>query len=586
MQTLYKNPSQTIDNLCIGSIIEVDGVNIVAELDKKIKDLTRIFEGNTYYIGQFGSIIKIHFGRRILYGYVSRLRMKSEITELGINSVDDKDARVIEFSLFGEGEWHNVNDTWKLKFERGISNFPLPLQKVYLTPSSELKQVFSSAEELTNLIRIGTYSGTANTSCLADLNELLGKHTAILGSTGSGKSGAVTVLLKSILEKNKDFAAWHPRIVILDPHNEYSRAFKGNCKSYSTDNDNLKLPYWLLNLDELSSLLLESNAPIQKNILKEHLLKQRILIAKSFKINENKITVDSPIPFEIEKLKAEIIAKRPTTAAERKPYDSLIAKIEMLCDDSRFNFLMENWTSGTDDIAKIFSQFISNEAAVHIIDLSGIPNEVAGIVSSVIARTLFNFKVWETAAEREGNPILLVCEEAHRYVPNHGEAQYHAAQEAIKRIAKEGRKYGLSLMLVSQRPSELESTVLSQSNSWLVLRLTNETDREYVKGILPDSLTGLTKSLSGLRKREAIFVGLAALIPSKILLNFLKEDERPKSNDIDFITGWQKPVYEDEQILQIINRWRLQTKEIDTTNEKAATIGPEVAPNEDDKQPV
>jgi hypothetical protein len=564
MQTLYKNPAQTIDNLGIGKIIEVDGVNIVAELDKQIRDLTRIFEGNTYYIGQFGSIIKIHFGRRILYGYVSRLRMKSEIIELGINNSDEKDARVIEFSLFGEGEWHNDGGEWKLKFERGISNFPLPLQKVYLTPSSELKQIFSSAEESINLIKIGTYSGTSGTSCLADLNELLGKHTAILGSTGSGKSGAVTVLLKSIIEKNKDFETWHPRIVILDPHNEYSKAFKHHCELYSTDDGSLKLPYWLLNLDELSNLLLESNAPLQKNILKEHLLKQRKLSAVLLDIDPDKITVDSPIPYEIENLRFEIgETRRPKTATDGKPYDSLTAKIDMLCDDSRYSFLMDNWTTKTDDIAEIFYQFISSEAFVHIIDLSGIPNEVAGIVSSVIARTLFNFKVWETTEEREGNPILLVCEEAHRYVPNHGEAQYHAAQEAIKRIAKEGRKYGLSLMLVSQRPSELESTVLSQANSWLVLRLTNETDREYVKGILPDSLTGLTKSLSGLRKREAIFVGLAALIPSKILLNFLEVGERPKSNDIDFISGWQKPVYSKAEILMIVNRWRLQTKEVD-----------------------
>ena len=223
--------------------------------------------------------------------------------------------------------------------------------------------------------------------------------------------------------------------------------------------------------------------------------------------------------------------------------------------------MMQNWETGTDDIVSIFRQFFSEETPIHIVDLSGIPNEVAGIVSSVIARTLFNFKVWETPSERESNPILLVCEEAHRYVPNRGEAQYQSAQEAIKRIAKEGRKYGLSLMLVSQRPSELESTVLSQSNSWLVLRLTNETDREYVKGILPDSLAGLTKSLSGLRKREAIFVGLAALIPSKILLNYLDENERPKSNDINFISGWQKPIYNPQQLLAIVNRWRLQAKE-------------------------
>ena len=271
--------------------------------------------------------------------------------------------------------------------------------------------------------------------------------------------------------------------------------------------------------------------------------------------------MDSPIPFSITDFVTIIKAERDKlTPSKQDSHESLLSKIESLCEDARFNFLMDNWTSGTDEISNIFKQFISNDASVHIVDLSGIPNEVAGIVSSVIARTLFNFKVWETAEERESNPILLVCEEAHRYVPNKGEAQYQAAQEAIKRIAKEGRKYGLSLMLVSQRPSELESTVLSQANSWIVLRLTNDVDREYVKGILPDSLIGLTKNLSALRKREAIFVGLAALIPSKILLNYLNEDERPKSNDISFIKGWQNDVYSDDQFIEIVNRWRLQTK--------------------------
>jgi hypothetical protein len=564
MLKINSNPSQPIENLSIGSIIEVDGVNIVAELDKSVKDLTRIFEGNTYYIGQFGSIIKIHFGRRILYGYVSRLRMKSEIMDINVPT-DNNDARIIEFSLFGEGEWHNQGGDWNMKFERGISNFPLPLQKVYLTPTSELKQIFTSAEEAENLIKIGTYSGTGGTVCLADLNELLGKHSAILGSTGSGKSGAVTVLLKSIIDKKKDFETWHPRIVILDPHNEYTTAFKGNCSSFSTDNGSLKLPYWLLSLEELCDLLLgkaEFTATTQKNIVKKALLECRKKSAVTFGIDEDKITIDSPIPFKISEFKDLIDQDRiKLTESKQDSYKSLLNKLDSLNDDARYNFLMEDWKSGKDDVTEVIKQFISNDTSIHIIDLSGIPNEVAGIISSVIARTLFNFKVWETADERENNPILLVCEEAHRYVPNRGEAQYQAAQEAIKRIAKEGRKYGLSLMLVSQRPSELESTVLSQANSWIVLRLTNETDREYVKGILPDSLTGLTKNLSGLRKREAIFVGLAALIPSKILLNFLNEDERPKSNDINFIEGWKKKVYEDDQIVKIINRWRLQTKE-------------------------
>lgn len=563
MQATNQNPAQPIENLCIGNIIEVDGVTITAELEKSIKDLTRIFEGNTYYIGQFGSIVKVHFGRKILYGYVSRLRMKSDIVELQIGNKGDNDARVIEFNLFGEGEWHEVSGNWQLKFERGISSFPLPLQKVYLTPTSELKQIFTSAENLIDLIKIGTYSGTGGTNCLADLNELLGKHTAILGSTGSGKSGAVTVILKSIIDKQKDFASWKPRIVILDPHNEYPIAFKGNSNTYSTDNGSLKLPYWLLNLEELSDLLLgksEFTATTQKNIIKKALLECRYAGATVAGLDKDKISIDSPLPFQMSQFRSLIDADKPPQESKQDSHKSLMNKIDSLSIDVRFNFLMQNWDSGKDDIVEIFKQFISDDAPIHIIDLSGIPNEVAGIVSSVIARTLFNFKVWETAEERESNPILLVCEEAHRYVPNKGEAQYQSAQEAIQRIAKEGRKYGLSLMLVSQRPSELESTVLSQANSWIVLRLTNDIDREYVKGILPDSLTGLTKNLSGLRKREAIFVGLAALIPSKILLNFLREDERPKSNDISFIKGWQNGVYSDGQFIEIVNRWRLQTK--------------------------
>jgi DNA helicase HerA-like ATPase len=168
--------------------------------------------------------------------------------------------------------------------------------------------------------------------------------------------------------------------------------------------------------------------------------------------------------------------------------------------------------------------------------------------------------VWQTPEERAQDPVLLVCEEAHRYVPNRGEAQYEAAQEAIRRIAKEGRKYGVGLLLVSQRPSEVEATVLSQCNSWIVLRVTNDADREHVKAILPDSMAGLTKMLSGLRRQEAIFVGQAATLPSRIMLRTLSPDQLPKSNDVDFDKGWQQPVMSDDELKAVANRWRYQKK--------------------------
>ena len=169
-------------------------------------------------------------------------------------------------------------------------------------------------------------------------------------------------------------------------------------------------------------------------------------------------------------------------------------------------------------------------------------------------------KVWQTNEERDCDPVLLVCEEAHRYVPNRGEAQYEAAQESIRRIAKEGRKYGVGLLLVSQRPSEVEATVLSQCNSWIVLRITNESDRNHVRGILPDSLEGLTKMLSGLRRQEAIFVGQAATLPSRIVISTLNPDELPASNDIDFDKGWQHPSVTEPQLAEVGARWRYQRR--------------------------
>ena len=156
--------------------------------------------------------------------------------------------------------------------------------------------------------------------------------------------------------------------------------------------------------------------------------------------------------------------------------------------------------------------------------------------------------------------FLLVCEEAHRYVPNLGEAEYEAAKGAIRRIAKEGRKYGIGLMLVSQRPSEVEATVLSQCNSWIVLRITNESDREHVRGVLPDSMAGLTKTLSGLRRQEAIFVGEAAMLPSRIMIRDLTEEQLPKSNDIDFDKGWRGDPASEEQLQEVANRWRYQQR--------------------------
>ncbi len=282
---------------------------------------------------------------------------------------------------------------------------------------------------------------------------------------------------------------------------------------------------------------------------------------------------DKPIPFKLLDLKNHIEneqmikvsrgswSKLPPSDGSRHSFDSILDKLRVLESDPRLKFIMKEYQNNEENLESILKQFVgqiedSPDSPVRVIDISGLPNEVAGPLAALISRLLFQYKMCQTREEREKDPVLLVCEEAHRYVPNKGEAEYEAAQNAIRRIAKEGRKYGLGLMLVSQRPSDVESTVLSQCNSWIVMRLTNSSDQEHVSRFLPDSLAGFTKQLSSLARREAIFVGEAASIPAKILIKKLNKDQIPNSNDIKFVDGWSFPYSKDSSLKKIAERWQ------------------------------
>lgn len=568
MSSVPESPEVPVANLAIGRVIEVDGAHIVAELDPDVTELARIYAGETYPIGQFGSIVKIHFGRRLIYAIVGRLRMKAEFeAERGVAPHSESDERVLEADLFGEAEWTRCGSdaapAWDLRFQRGIGTYPLPQQTVYLTPKAELRLIYG--DKRSSVVCLGEHVGSGGAPCYADMNELLGKHTAILGSTGSGKSGAVAAIVHSLLDRKRDrrHTTWTPRIVILDPHNEYGTAFPTRSR-LSTEDGSLSLPYWLMTLQETVSLLLgktEFVATSQANIVKAALLAARTEGAQRLGIDVASITVDSPVPYRLETLKARIVADLPSQASKQDSHNSILQKLEVLRSDGRLRFLLTEW-DGTahDPLPGVITQLLGETNQPRVVDLSGVPNEVAGIASSMVARTLFNFKVWETAAEREADPVLLVCEEAHRYVPNRGEAQYEAAQEAIRRIAKEGRKYGVGLFLVSQRPSEVEATVLSQCNSWIVLRVSNDADREHVRGVLPDSMAGLTRMLSGLRRQEAIFVGQAAMLPSRIMIRDLLGQQLPQSNDIDFERAWSGVGVTSPDIAEVARRWRYQRR--------------------------
>ena len=287
MDNKYIKP---IENLSIGKIIEVDGSRIIAELDPTISDLSRVFAGENYPIGQFGSIIKVHFGRRSIYGLVSRLRMKADYQlEKGL-PVASSDERIIEADLFGEGEWRRKDENeFALEFERGVATYPLPQQTIYLTPKSELRFIYGDAKGA--VIQLGEHVGSGGAPCYAELNELLGKHTAILGSTGAGKSGTVAAVIHSILERGEiaKHQHWHPQIIILDPHNEYGKAFPKH-QRLSTDEGSLKLPYWLLDLEESLGLFIgktEHAATSQSNIVKNALIAVREQAAEKLGLDKN-----------------------------------------------------------------------------------------------------------------------------------------------------------------------------------------------------------------------------------------------------------------------------------------------------------
>jgi hypothetical protein len=418
----FHNPNDPLENLSIGTIIEVDGSHIVAELKPGITELSRVFGGDTYPIGQFGSIVKIHFGRKIIFAFVGRLRMKAEYElEHGIAPQAASDERVIEADLFGEGEWlsdtSDTQFTWSLKFDRGVATYPLPQQTVYLTPKQELRYIYGHGKGPS--VHLGEHVGTGGTKCYAEMNELLGKHTAILGSTGAGKSGTVAAVLHSLLERGSEVGLtnWMPRIVVLDPHNEYSAAFPGH-KRLSTDDGSLVLPYWLLSFSETIALLIgktEFVATSQANIVKMALLKARIEGATTLGLNPENITVDSPVPYKLSTFITAVQADRPTQASKQDSHNSILEKLDVLTRDARLAFMMKEWDGDAQDpFPVILSQLVSDTAQPRIVDLSGAPNEVAGVSSAVIARTLFNLKVWQTADERQDDPILLVCEEAHR----------------------------------------------------------------------------------------------------------------------------------------------------------------------------
>lgn len=540
--------------LRIGRVIEVNGSRTIGELKASVDDLYRTYKSRKYTIGQVGSIVKIESGDLLIFGIVISLRMEeTNSTQANTAGRTESSAKWIEIELFGQGHKTGLGEA-EFHFERGISTYPLPGQAIYLATVKELRRIYAKLDKPT--IKVGSVAQARGLPVHLLTNELLGKHFAILGTTGSGKSCAVALLIHSIIEEYP-----HSHIILLDPHNEYYRAFPEKAKII--DPTSLEIPHWLLTLEESIELFIgrtEHAATRQTNILKDAILQAR----KGFPdqaVPTEKITVDTPVPYRLGDLVSNINASKPSQASKAESHEKILAKIETLQADKRFEFLLRPDDSVSDNLADLLSQLFripDQGKPLTIIDLSGVPSDVVDVVVSVLCRTIFDFALWNP--KRSEIPLFLVCEEAHRYAPRSEEASFQPTKRALACIAKEGRKYGVGLALVTQRPSELSESILSQCNTIIALRMSNEQDQNFVRRALPDSVKSLADALPALCTREALVVGEGIAVPVRMLFNEIPEDSRPHSADVPYAEAWQKEFGNEEMVKDVVKRWREQRR--------------------------
>jgi hypothetical protein len=530
----------------LGKIAAVNGTTATLRLSEDVtgRGNTADREHTVVNSVAIGSLVKIKVEELVLLASVGRIapRGTADIIEA-------------EVSFIGEGK---LSDTGSLvDFRRGVSRYPFPGDAVYGTSYDDWARIFRPDGKST--ITLGTVHPTSDITASLNLDLLLSKHFAVLGSTGVGKSTSVAALLHKVLE-----AAPNGHVVLIDPHGEYASAFRG--KSIHLDVETLKLPFWLMNFEEHAEAFLTgegSSRDRDRDILGKCLLTVRQKNYLNIKID--KVTADSPIPYFISDLLEELEreAGKLEKSGDASRYIRLKLKIEEMVRDPRYGFMFGD-AMVTDTMGDLLSTILripTDGKPLTIIDVSGMPSEIVSVVVAMIARLVFDYSIW-SRAERQ-IPILLICEEAQRYLPREDSAMKPAAQRNFERIAKEGRKHGISLGLISQRPSDLSESVLSQCGTLLVLRLTTERDQNFIKSAVPDWAHGVVSSISSLRNRECIVFGEAVPIPVRVGIEFLEESRRPSSSDPEFTSAWNAPQSAPGLVSRVIQRWRNQRHELE-----------------------
>lgn len=553
----------------------------------EIVDFNKWKQENSSEDIKIGSFLKVEDGNEnCILTLVKSFKMveKNNVDSISIQN-DYEGSFIVDTQPIGQ----LVKNGDEIEFKKGVRHISIPPNGVSVASKEELKKVFSYSCD--SQICFSSHLIDNNIDVDMDGDKLFSKHIAVVGSTGSGKSCTVAKIVQEA-KKSEHGKLNNTHVLIFDIHGEYHRAFP-DANYLSIEGGNFKLPYWLMNSEELEDMFIESQESNSHNQVSQFKL---AVIENKKKYNPNiHVTYDSPVYFSINEVyqyisnknnethykkngktyyavtdsnkeisemdimwskmnfevstgssKHQILSEKVYKAGFNGEFNRFVSRLETKLNDERLNFILSEYKDdsnkySTNDLNAILSRILGydHKQNISIIDLSSLPFEVVSIVVSIISRLIFDFSYYKIRSTGNNNtPYMIVYEEAHKYVPKNNESKFKNTRIAVERIAKEGRKYGVSSMIVSQRPSELSSTVFSQCNNFIVMRLTNPEDQSYVKRLLPEAVVSYGDALSSLEQREALLVGDAVSTPC--IVNIKNASPTPKSDDIKFYSEWQQ----------------------------------------------
>lgn len=609
----------------LGDVQDVNGTTVSISLSNESLTGFVYIDGQGYRVGQIGSFIRIPIGFNDLFGIISQVGA-SAVPENKTDSLNQGNSWM-KIQLIGEGQRNGV-------FQRGLSQYPTIGDEVHLVSEKELKNIYGQPDK-PYFVKLGHISNAESIPALIDVNKLITRHSAVVGTTGSGKSTTVASIINALSDSERYPSS---RIIMLDLHGEYGHALKDRAHIYKINSDTsskeLHIPFWALNFDELCEISFgEFNNEKDKNIVLERVQKYKNdSLAKYPKkgASSDALSVDSPIPFSIHQLWYELYIETFGTyykGRDGKPIENLAyekdangkelkgnpregippvfrnvvtdageekinylpgalnlgKQVSLLGTKLRiprydFIFKPNGWLPDDDgkvaqDLDCLLKSWIGSDRPVTILDLSGVPPDILQTTIGALLRILYEALFWARNLSQGGRhrPLLVVMEEAHIYLNDDFKGM---ASKVVQRIVKEGRKYGIGAMIVSQRPSEINPTILSQCGTFFALRLTNASDRNHITSALSDNLDGLTNMLPILRTGEAIILGEAVKLPMRTTIEAPPKNRRPDSQDpiiYDEVSledsqnpgGWGIKMEGDPNYNELVETWRAQNPKID-----------------------